>query len=224
MQYLGLALFAEGSTDHKFLRPLLRRVTEDICASRAFEQVEVSDVLELHSPLGMLEESRANRITEAAREAVGAWNLLFIHTDGAGDPFLARQERIRPASQLIRAELGSSGGSVVGVVPVRETEAWAMADGEALRQAFGTSLDDGALSIPTHSHLVEHIQDPKTALENAWRAARGGRSGRRKTKAAAFLEGVGERIRLERLRDVPAFQAFETDLVAALNALGIVRS
>ena len=223
MRYLGLALFAEGSTDHKFLRPLLRRVTEDICASRASEQVEVSDVLELHSPPEVLQEGRANRIAAAAREAAGAWNLLFIHTDGAGDPFLARHQRTRPASQLIRAELGSSGGSVVGVVPVRETEAWVMADGEALRQAFGTSLDDGALSIPSHPRLVEHILDPKAALEDAWLAARGGRSGRRRTKAAAFLQGVGERVRLARLRDVPAFQVFEADLVAALNSLGIVR-
>jgi hypothetical protein len=31
MRYLGLAIFAEGPTDYRFLPPVLRRATEDLC-------------------------------------------------------------------------------------------------------------------------------------------------------------------------------------------------
>jgi len=51
MHYLELALFAEGPTDHRFLSPILRRVTEDICCQDAKQSVEVrEEVLQLKTP------------------------------------------------------------------------------------------------------------------------------------------------------------------------------
>ena len=40
MQYLGLALYAEGSTDYQFLCPLLLRLCESACA-QATQPVEI---------------------------------------------------------------------------------------------------------------------------------------------------------------------------------------
>ena len=81
MRYLGLALFAEGSTDHRFLSPILSRLTEDLCLQHSHDVVEIGAILELHSPPKFWERDRATRIAEAAREARGAFNILFIHTD-----------------------------------------------------------------------------------------------------------------------------------------------
>ena len=39
-------------------------------------------------------------------------------------------------------------------------EAWALADGEALRSAFGTVLDDRELGVPAKARDVETILDP----------------------------------------------------------------
>ena len=43
MKYLGLALYAEGPTDHEFLSPLLLRVCEDL-ALRSGQPIELSKV------------------------------------------------------------------------------------------------------------------------------------------------------------------------------------
>ena len=45
MRYLGLALFAEGATDHAFLRPVLRRLCADLCLEFAEQPVEIGEVL-----------------------------------------------------------------------------------------------------------------------------------------------------------------------------------
>ncbi len=49
MRYLGLALFAEGPTDYRFLPPVLRRTTEELCLN-ARTTVEIGDVLNLYPP------------------------------------------------------------------------------------------------------------------------------------------------------------------------------
>jgi hypothetical protein len=104
-------------------------------------------------------------------------------------------------------------------VPVRETEAWALVDGDALRAAFGTVLEDERLGIPSRCREVESISDPKHVLEQAFANVMG--SGRRrKRKAAAFMDAIGERVQLTLLRQVPAFQRFEQELGAALTRLG----
>jgi hypothetical protein len=219
VRYLGLALFAEGSTDHRFLSPILRRVTEELCLRHSQEVVEIGGILELHSPPKFRERDRATRIAEAASEARGAFNILFIHTDGAGDPERARRERIDPAAQRIIEAGAGRWECPVAVVPVRETEAWTLVDGDALRAAFGTVLNDEGLGIPSRCREVESISDPKQALEQVFTHVIG--SGRRrKRKAAAFMDAIGERVQLTLLRQVPAFQRFERELGAALTRLG----
>lgn len=219
MRYLGLALFAEGPTDYRFLPPVLRRATEDLCLRGARSEVEVGEVVGLYAPDEYRDASIATQILEAAREAFGAFSILFIHTDGAGDLAGAYEQRVKPAAQRIAAELGTQQERTVGVVPVREMEAWTLADGDALRGAFGTVLVDSALGIPTKAREVEGILDPKQALEQAYAKVVGSRR-RGKRKAAEFFDAIGERVRLERLREVPAYQRFEEDLRTALIELG----
>lgn len=116
-------------------------------------------------------------------------------------------------------ELAREQERTVGVVPVREMEAWALADGDALRGAFGAVLDDAALGIPIRPREVEGIFDPKVVLEQAYRNVVGQRR-RGKRKVADFFDVIGERVRLERLREVPAYQHFEQELRTALLELG----
>ncbi len=88
-----------------------------------------------------------------------------------------------------------------------------------MRGAFGTVLDDSALGIPTKAREVEGILDPKQALEQVYGKVVGGRR-RGKRKVTEFFDAIGERVRLERLRDVPAYQRFEQELGMALVELG----
>lgn len=221
MRYLGLALFAEGPTDYRFLPPILRRATEDLCLRLARSTVEVGEVLGLYTPSNYYDADLATQILEAARQAQGAFNILFVHADGAGDYTTAYDQRVKPATERIALELSRQQERTVGVVPVREMEAWTLVDGDALRGAFGTVLDNTALGIPTKAREVEAILDPKQALEQAYIKVLGGKR-RGKRKAADFFDAIGERVRLERLQEVPAYQRFLDELCTALVELGYI--
>lgn len=221
MPYLGLALFAEGGSDHHFLRPLLRRATESACLLDGSAPVELGDVLELHSPRELTGEDRATRIAAAAREARGAWHLLFVHTDAGGDPEKARRERIDPAAALVHGDQLFGNSRVVGVLPVRETEAWALADGDAVRFAFGTNRSNEDLGLVRRPRDVERVLDPKAMLQEAYRKAVG-RPRRASRTSPGFLDIIGERASLDVLREVPSYALFEDALRQALRHLRVI--
>lgn len=109
------------------------------------------------------------------------------------------------------------------MIPVRETEAWALADGDALRAAFGCARDDTALGVPRRAHEVERNSLPKESFEKAYATSKGHRRGKRRS-ASGFLQVLGERVSLERLRQVPAFQRLETALLQSLRDLGYLHT
>jgi hypothetical protein len=205
MHYLKLALLAEGPSDHRFLPLLLRRLTIDLCARNATRSVEIDDEVMMLSP-------------RSFSEADWSFNVLFSHADGAGNPAAARTRALLP----LAGWKPTRPWRPVPVVPVREMEAWALVDGEALRSAFGSIIEDDELGLPSRAREVEAIFDPKKALDEAFGRALGGRK-RRKARAVHFLSAIGERVRLERLRQVPAFQELEVDFQQALDELGYFR-
>ena len=224
MRYLGLALFAEGPSDHHFFPSILRRTTEDLCLRGTDELVEVSDVIRIVPPRMEGHDNRDGRtkVVEAVRQVWDGIDLLFLHSDGGGDFQAAMAQRILPARALFQQEPGGEERRLIGVVPIREMEAWALVDGDALRLAFGTTLTDAQLGIPATPAGVEGLPDPKLVLQQAYEAVVKGRKPKR--EAVRFLPLLGERIRLERLRLVPAFGRFESELQQALLDLSILKN
>jgi hypothetical protein len=197
---------------------VLRRTVEETCAIYGRAQVEIGDVIQLAYPHYAKDGSREVRILESARQALGAFDILFIHADGGASPDRARDERIAPAVRRIAEELAAGAGRAVAVVPVRETEAWASVDGDALRRALGAKVSDLELGVPVRAVDVEGIGLPKEALERAFREVVG-RHRRHPKRAAEFLDIIGERVALSRLREVPAFRMLESDTRMALIEL-----
>ncbi|WP_288023762.1 DUF4276 family protein [Thauera sp.] len=221
MHYLGLTLYAEGPTDYYFLRPLLLRLCEDICLNEANQSVEFGEeVVSLDDPARIKGGSRDERIVEAAREARGAWRIVLIHTDGAGSAERARATCAQPAIDRLAQELPNDGVGVA-VVPIRETESWALADGDAIRRVFGTLLSDDALGLPHNAAGVEAILDPKKALDDAFLKTNP-TSRKRRQGASPMLNALGESVSLQRLRLLTGFQALEHELRRGLEALGIL--
>lgn len=221
MHYLGIALYAEGPTDYYFLRPLLQRLCEDICVRESPHMVEFSEVLALDHSLKTKDSSRAQRILDAAKAARGVWRVLFVHADGANDPARAREQLVQPALALLQQEMVQDGCGLA-VIPIRETEAWAIWDGDALRQVFGTTLSDQALGLPATANLVESVADPKAVLNNAFNATQP--SGRRKKQGISpMLNALGEQVSLPQLRQIPGFSQFEAELKQALVQLQILK-
>jgi hypothetical protein len=219
MKYLELALYAEGSTDYYFLRPLLQRLCEDLCTNEAGEPVDVSEVLALNHPVEAKDEPREQRILAAAKLARDSWRILFVHADGASDPARARNEQVKPSLELLRGTFNDEGIGVA-VVPIRETEAWAIADGGAVRSAFGTSLNDGQLGLPAQ-RAVETSEDPKAVLLAAFHATNpSGR--RRKEGVSPYLNTLGEAVSLTQLKNLAAFDGLVNELRAALKQLRVL--
>lgn len=220
MHYVSLALYAEGSTDYAFLRPLLFRLCEELCLREATQPVEIAeDVLALDHPPELREMPRAERIVAAAERAKGAWRILFVHADADTDAARARSERAQPAIDRL-AEVFGAGSIAVAVVPIRMTEAWAIADGDALRLASGSTESDDDLGLP-RTQAVESAQEPKAMLDNAWRIAIAARARQRKN-VGSVLSQLGETVALSRLRGLSAFQALEQDLRLALRSLHVI--
>lgn len=220
MRYLGLALYAEGPTDYYFLPPVLVRLCEELCLRHAVETVEIGSVLALDDSARTRHLSREERIESAATEARNAWNIVFVHTDGEGNPDRAFAERVAPALERLKA-LGGKTGMGVAVVPVRETEAWAIIDGDALRQVLGTTLTNEALGLPLTAREAEKAKDPKALLDQAFKATLP--TGRRKsTGTSPYLSAFGEQVALDKLRGTTSFANLEADLTNALRHLGIL--
>ncbi|AUB80875.1 DUF4276 family protein [Candidatus Thiodictyon syntrophicum] len=220
MHYLSLALYAEGPTDYSFLCPVLERLCEAICLGDAPQPVEISECLSLNHPESANDAPREQRIFEAAQGGRGHWGVLFIHADGAGDPVRVRNQQAQPAIDRLRQAFANEGVGVA-VVPVRETEAWAIVDGEALRQVFGTTLTDDEMGLPPSPGSAEAAADPKATLAAAFKATHP--SGLRKRRGVSpMLNALGEQVSLQRLRQLDAFAALDSELRLALRQLRIL--
>lgn len=221
MAYLGLALFAEGTTDHRFLGPVLTRLATDLYYESGREVLDIGDVLVLASNHQQRLLPREQQIAETALQNAGAFHILCVHADGSGNAARARQQQVAPG--LTRALAGLGAGYVgVGVVPVREMEAWTMVDGDALRTAFRTTLDDAALGVVRRPKDCEKISDPKAALNRAYALTLPGSKRGINTPAAGVLQLIAESVRLDLLAEVPAFRDLRTELKAALQTLRFI--
>lgn len=220
MHFLGLAVYAEGSSDYQFLRPLLQRACEDVCIKRARRLIDVTEVIPLNHESSENDASRQDRIVNAAVQHRGAWRLVFVHGDGAGDPVAARTSLVQPALNSLSVQFPDCRG--VAVVPVRETEAWAIIDGDALRQVFCTNLTDQQLGIPRSSRDVEADLDPKATLRAAYLATNPAPQ-RRRHGVGSYLGSLGDSVSLDKLRSLNSFKEFEADLTSSLDAIGIFR-
>ncbi len=206
MIYIRAGVYAEGPSDYDFLLPLLDRLLDSLAASLFPGAYEVGGTAGIDAPRGA-EGGRAEKIAAAIDDWWGACTLFVIHTDGAGDPAGARKNCVEPGIEAARSTREEAPFPVAACIPVREIEAWMLADPEAFRTILGES------SVPVCPADPERELDPKATLH---RILKEGGVRRPPERIHAFF---GERVRLEALRSLPAFRAFETELVAALHAL-----
>lgn len=210
MRYLVPAFIGEGPTDFRFLEPLILRMLRG-CLQRA------TDVVEIQTPIRHLSPAtrRQADIVDSLRTVAAEVDLIFLHTDGGGDPGRAMQERVTPIFEQLR-HIESM--RCIGIVPVHETEAWVLVDGDALRTVFGTTRSNMELGLPRSALDVEALADPKAVLRQTHDRVTGARRRRRQMP----LGLLGEHVALDRLRRLGAFRAFENELAAALRTSGLI--
>ena len=222
MTALVLALYAEGRTDERFLPIIIQRTAEDILLRRGRRTIDVLEPTPINGDIDHQVERRKDRIVEAARRALG-FHVLIVHADADHPtPERALNERIMPGI-LAAARKDNTCRLLVPLVPVRMTEAWMLADPQALSQVIGTNLTAQDLGLPERPHQVESEPQPRQRLREATCRARAQYPRRRRRLDLGELyEPLARQIRLERLRGVPAYQRFVTDLTKALHELGFI--
>lgn len=109
MRPLRSVLIAEGASDVAFLLPILQARLERVGWDAEFEARRVRRV-------AITSVMPVDRVGAAAAELLAETDLLFVHHDDRESGKIAR----------LRERTGAD-GRLVGVVPVRETEAWVLA-------------------------------------------------------------------------------------------------
>jgi Domain of unknown function (DUF4276) len=206
MIYIRAGVYAEGPTDYDFLLPLLDRLLDSLAASLFSGAYEVGSTAGIDAPR-VAGGGRAERIAAAVDDWWGACTLFVIHSDGAGDPASARENCVEPGVEAARSKRAELPLLVAACIPVREIEAWMLVDPEAFRTILGEGSEQACPADP------EREIDPKATLR---RILKEGGVRRPPERLYAFF---GERVRLDALRSLPAFQVFEREIVTALRAL-----
>lgn len=213
LRYVTTALDAEGPTDYRFLSSLMRRLVEQHCLDGATSQVEVGEVVGLDKRAADRAEARTPRYRDA-------FDLIFVHRDGAGDPPRAIREHVEPQRRALAA--AGSPAQIVGVIPVREMEAWALADGDALRRVLGTTLTNTGLGLPSTIPQLERVTDPKRLLVDVVAKVVGDRKAH--SQAPSYLGLLADEIDLASIRLLPAFARCDAEVGDALRRIGVVRT
>jgi hypothetical protein len=209
MRFLMSALIAEGSSDDRFLPFLLRRCLEDVCADDFSEMVDVERVTVLRERMRPL---AVPDIVDLVRRNENTFHLVFVHRDQDGNTDRVRREWIDP---LTEAWGGRRPERLIPVVPVRKTEAWVLADGDALRGVLGINWSDVQLGVPGRAADVERIPDPKVPIREIVR--------RLNRPIEDFYEELAESISLERLCGIPSFVDVRARVAGSLADLGYRR-
>lgn len=204
---LDFTLVTDGSSDRVLLHPI-RWLLRDLGWTVTADHWADFSVLP-EPPKGL-----HNRVLAAAR--LFPARVLVVHRDAERESRAVRVREIRAAL----AKVAGVAMPAVCAVPVRMTEAWLQVDEAAVRQAAGNPNGKRPLAMPPIGQL-ENLPDPKACLHDLFEAARGLSARRRgRLNAGKAVQRVGELIQdYGPLRRLPAFQAFEEELVQVLGEL-----
>ncbi|WP_019710075.1 DUF4276 family protein [Streptomyces xinghaiensis] len=190
-RYLSLALLTEGASDQWFLVPLIDRQIADL-ALRAPSEFDYSGVVTGEC---FTVAPRRTVVGEVA-ELLRYFDAVVVHHD----------HNERGKVDAVREHFAEEASRIVGLVPVRETEAWMLADTAALRAASPAGWD-AAWELP---HDVEKAADPKALL----RTALGGRRDPERD-----FDRLGQTVELAKLGKVASYQRWLSELRTAMEKL-----
>ena len=218
-RYVVLGLFAEGPSDFRFLLDLLAREAFDLVGRRGTQPVIVGE------PIVRLDGRSVEDRARIACENESDVDVFIVHGDASRAARGAVSTLVLDGlRQQAKARCALDEARFVGLLPAREMEAWALCDEDAIAQACGYVAWPSSRPVPWAGEDIERIEDPKRMLDDAVAGLLGRRKRGRVTTAAAFLDAIGERVRLERLRRLDSYRQFASDLSAAFDSLGLLRA
>lgn len=217
---LTIGLFAEGTTDERFLPPIIRQTFAEVLTELALDDVLVPDPVVVK---GQGDDYPAKTLDAAQRAYTFGLRVLVVHRD-ADDPTPAatHQDLITPAFDHVRQNPANACAELVALVPVYETEAWMLADKDLLREHLTTRLTDQQLGLPKRP---EQKNDPKKCLDDAidHAARHDPKKWRRDLTRSSLYEPLGGRLAadLNKLTGMDSYQTFRGAVRNLLRQLPI---
>ncbi|WP_088184813.1 DUF4276 family protein [Sphingobium sp. Z007] len=217
MTYLSWAAMHEGTTDEAYFGIIIPILLEDLVRCRGTRNVTVP----LTAAINLGKSGRTvQAVASEICEEHSAFHIVFIHADTGGRALEAGMDHRSEAYRQAAFELcGFPLERCVVVAPRHETEAWMLADQEAIGEAFGYRGDLDILGLPKNAQEAEKLVDPKLVLSRAIKTIRGRRS---KPNVHQVISAIAQRQSLGKLRCSESFQQFEMGIVAALVSLGCI--
>lgn len=212
-KYISCGFYGEGNSDEYFFQSFLDRLLDRLVPT-------LDHTVVVHRRRDLEGDSAESYFLSAASQAKDA-DFLIYHLDADG-PNLARAyaERFMPYYDAVRQRPANQyNHQIVPMIPVRNLEAWLMADFGAFQQStgIGAHFQGADLGFPEEAPQVESISDPKATLGKALRVVSP------KRRAAVPIKDLFERmaqyIDFARLEQVPAYQEFLIRLKATLTDL-----
>ncbi|MGB3312244.1 MAG: hypothetical protein WBG32_22695 [Nodosilinea sp.] len=211
MNEIRYTLLSEGTSD-KALIPILDWLLVQHLPGYAV-QSEWADLARLPKPPKTLPE----RIKKSIE--LYPCDLIFVHRDADSQGVEKRAAEISSALKVI--EDFPTQTSLIGVIPIRMTEAWLFISEDAIRMAAENPRGSQTLQLPTLGTVEQH-PDPKSLLNDLLRQASGA-SGRRLKKLNSRLTSKVQRIPeivqdFSSLRNLQAFRFLESDVVSFIES------
>jgi hypothetical protein len=217
---LFIGLFAEGTTDNRFLENIILNTIRHL-------QYECHTEIEIYDDnINNLEVSKrtsfVEKVLEASKKGLNEFgmNILFVHTD-ADDKTLAGtyRNKINPAlKEMSKMDTKEYCQTIIPIIPIREIEAWLLADKELFKKQLDTTKSDNDLKINKKPEIFTH---PKETIEEAIRIVSQDKTKKRKKELTIsdLYEPIGIEISLDKLRELSSFQKFEEEVRGAFKNL-----
>lgn len=222
MKQLFIGLIAEGTTDVRFLKNVINKSVLEL-SWQCNSQIDVFDVREISAE----GDGFVQKMLNASKRAFQDYGIsaLCIHTDSdAPSANNVMQYKFEPFfSELKTLSEEEFCKHIIPTIPIQMIESWMLADKELLKYLINAQdMSDADLGI---EKLPESYTDPKSAIENAIRIAMSRLPQRRRNLIGIsdLYEILGNRLGLEKLRTIPSFVQFESNILKVFRNMGLMR-
>jgi hypothetical protein len=215
MTYVSWAAIYEGETDSAYFDILIPRMMEDIVMVRGTGQSNIPT-----APAIRLRRGDVKAVAQQACKARDAFHLIFIHADTGGRNLEADLEgRSGAYCEAMQVLCNWPPVRCITISPRHETEAWVLADPQAVTSALGYRGQPASIGLPSSADQAERLGNPKAVLAGAVSKVRGRR---RAFDVKQIFPAIAQRQSLANLRQAGSFGAFEASVLAALADLGCI--
>ena len=214
MTQLFIGIIAEGTTDYRFLEPIVEKTLTEIVFD-CKGQIDI-DIKAINCDKGRSFSEYVSNGSHKGSQEYGI-NLLIIHSDADDQNAVnTYKNKIHPALSYIDAQPdGEYCKNIAPLIPIFETESWMLADKEIFIDIICTNKTEVELNINGNP---ESFTNPKVKIEEAIRIGRAlfQKKRRESLRISDLYSYLGQKISVEKLRNLSSFIDFEKNVRTAL--------